>query len=87
MPKNAVWFASNILDINVNKSIAMLFYPLHRIINTDNNMIKIIITAFPFSISTYFLGIYIDNNLTWNAHRVNKYKTFQRSRCCFLSLK
>ena len=37
-------------------------------------MIKINNTTVPFSISTKFFGMYIDNNLTWNAHtkHINK---------------
>ena len=47
----------------------------HKIINTDDNMIKINNAAVPFSISTMSLRMYIDNNLTLNAHtkHVNKF--------------
>ena len=38
------------------------------IINTDDNLIRINNTTVPFSISTKFLGMNIDNNLAWNAH-------------------
>ena len=73
------WFASNKLNVNVNKSTAMLFHHRQKIINTDNNMIKINNTTVNFSISTKSLGKYIDKIITFNVHtkHINKkYKTF-----------
>ena len=46
----------------------LYFSSRQKIINTDDNMITINNTTVPFSISTKFFGIHIDNNLTWNAH-------------------
>ena len=53
----------------------MIFHPRQKIINTDDNMKKVNNTTVPFSISTKFWGMYIDNNLTWNAHtkHINKF--------------
>ena len=74
MQKNTEWFASNKLNVSVSKSTAMLFHPSKKIIDTDGNMIKINNTTVPVSISTKFLGMYIDNNLACNAHtkHINK---------------
>ena len=61
MPNINEWFASNKLNVDVNKSTAMLFHSRQKIINTDD-IIKINNTTDAFSISTKFLGMYIDNN-------------------------
>ena len=66
-PKITEWLASNKLKVNANKSASMPFHPRQKIINTDD-IIKIINTTVPFSISTIFLGIHIDYNLTLNVH-------------------
>ena len=68
MPKITEWFASNKLNVNVNKNTAMLFNPRQKNINTDDNMIKINKATVLFSNSTMSLGMNIDNNLTWKAH-------------------
>ena len=68
MPKNTEWFASNKLNVNATKSTAMLFHPHQIMINSNDNMIKINNTTLHFSIFTKFLGMNIDNDLTWNAH-------------------
>ena len=68
MPIITEWLASNKLNVNVGKSTAMLFHSRPKIINTVDKLIKINNTTLPFSISTKFLDMYIDNNLTWNAH-------------------
>ena len=68
MPNITELFASNKLNVNVSKSTAMLFHRRQKITNTDDNMIKINNTTVPFYISTKFLDMYIDNNLTLNAH-------------------
>ena len=74
MQKITEWFASNKLNVDVDKSVAMLFNPCQKIINTDDNTIKINSATVPFSISTKFFDMYIDNNFSWNAHtkHINK---------------
>ena len=71
MPKTTEWFACSQLNVNVDKSTAMPLHPRQIIINTDDNMIKINNnstndnsnnTTLPFSISTKYLGMYIDND-------------------------
>ena len=62
------WFKSNKLHINVNKTIAMLFHTRQKRVNIDENSIVIDGNIIPFSTNTKFLGINIDNNLTWKAH-------------------
>ena len=68
MPRNMEWLKSNKLHIDVNKSVAMLFHTRQRRVNTDENSIVIDGNIIPFTTNAKFLGINIDNNLTWKAH-------------------
>ena len=74
MQKITEWFTSNKLIVNVDKSTAMLLHPCQKIVNSNDNIVKIYNTTVPFSISTMFFGIHIGNNWTWNAHikHINK---------------
>ena len=71
MPKIMESLKSNKLHINVNKTVAMLFHiiPLfhtrQKRVNIDENSIVIDGNIIPFITNTKFLGINIDNNLTW----------------------
>ena len=60
------WFKANLLTLNPNKTVAMSF--LHKkpkgklvSINLENITIR-------FVKETKFLGIWLDENLNWNAH-------------------
>ena len=68
MPKIMEWLKSNKLHINVNKTAAMLFHTRQKRVNIDENLIPIDGNIIPFTTNTKFLGINIDNNLTWKAH-------------------
>ena len=68
MPKIVEWLKSNKLHINVNKAVAMLFHTGQKRVNIDENSIVIEGNVIPFTTNTKFLGINIDNNLTWRAH-------------------
>ena len=68
MPKIMEWFKSNKLHLNVNKSVAMLFHTRQKRVNIDDISIVIDGKTIPFTTNTKFLGINIDNNLTWKAH-------------------
>ena len=61
------WFKSNKLHINVSKTVAMLFHTRQKRVNIDENLIVIDGNIIPFATNTKFLGINIDNNLTWKA--------------------
>ena len=66
MPKIMEWLKSNKLHIDVNKTVAMLFLTRQKRASIDEN--SIVIDGNPFTTNTKFLGINIDNNLTWKAH-------------------
>ena len=68
MPKVVEWSKSNKLQINVDKTVAMLFHTRQKRVNIDENSIVIDGNIIPFTTNTKFLGINIDNNLTWKAH-------------------
>ena len=68
MPQIMEWLKSNKLHINVNKTVAMLFHTRQKRFNIDETSIVIDGNIIPFTTNTMFLGINIDNNLTWKAH-------------------
>ena len=68
MPKVIEWLKSNKLHIDVDKTVAMLFHTGQKRVNIDENSIVIDGNIIPFTTSTKFQGINIDNNLTWKAH-------------------
>ena len=59
------WFSANKLSLNLSKTVAMKFWS-----NTDekNLQLKIRGHTVPLVSNTKFLGVYIDNMLTWNIH-------------------
>ena len=68
IPKIMEWLKSNKLHTNVNKTVAMLFHTWQKRVNIDENSIVIDGNIIHFTTNTKFLGINIDNNLTWKAH-------------------
>ena len=68
MPKVITWFKSNKLHLNANKSVAILFHTHQNRINTSGFHIVIDNKNIPFSESTKFLGVIIDNHLSWSNH-------------------
>ena len=46
----------------------MLFHTRQKCVNIDENSIVTDGNIIPFTTNTMFLGINIDNNLTWKAH-------------------
>ena len=57
------WFKANQLSLNLNKTVLMHFWPGKRRIKISVNDIII-----PQVTSCKFLGVYIDQNMTWNTH-------------------
>ena len=68
MPTTIEWLKSIKLHINVDKTVAMLFHTRQKCVNIYENLIVIDGNVIPFATNTKFLGISIDNNLTWKAH-------------------
>ena len=69
------WFKANLLTLNPNKTVAMCFINKNLIGKIIS--IKLADAALPFVKDTKFLGIWLDENLNWNAHSlklVNKLK-------------
>ena len=69
------WFKANLLTLNPNKTVAIRF--LHRKSASKITSIKIDNTLLPFVKETKFLGIWLEEKLSWNAHTtklINKLK-------------
>jgi len=60
------WLKLNKLSLNINKTKAMLFHTQHRVVEPP--VLKIDDTKIDFVNEFNFLGILIDNNLTWKPH-------------------
>ena len=84
MPKIMVWLKSNKLHIDVNKTASMLLHTRQKRVNIDENTIVIDGNIIHFTTNTKFLGINIDNNLTWKAH-INHITTKMSKGVCVLS--
>ena len=70
IPKITSWFRSNKLHLNAKKSTTIIFHPKQKqIISSDLNII-IDNTRVPLSHSTKFLGVTLDENLTWIPLRI-----------------
>ena len=63
--KFSEWFASNKLKINVTKTCCMLFKPKNKQINFSDIKLFIDNCCIPLVHSTHFLGVVIDDKLTW----------------------
>ena len=68
MPKIMQSLKSYKLHININTTVVMLFHTRQKRVNIDENSIVIDGNIIHFTTITKFLGINIDNNLTWKAH-------------------
>ena len=64
----STWFTSNKLSVNINKSCYILFKTKNKKI--DNSSLNILLngTLLPQVKFTKFLGVLIDENLTWSNH-------------------
>jgi hypothetical protein len=61
------WFCANKLSLNVNKSNYMLFTNIHAF-KANDNVIKIGDDVIERKLCVKFLGLYIDEHLTWHEH-------------------
>ena len=60
------WFKANLLTLNPNKTVGMRF--LHKKPKEKLVTINLANTKIRFVKETKFLGIWLDENLNWNAH-------------------
>ena len=84
------WFRANKLTLNIDKTVAMIFDPKRmnnntKRINSNYNAWKISIddTIIPVVHNTKFLGLWIDDNLTWDTH-FKKLETRIKTKICML---
>ena len=71
------WFMANKLTLNLNKTVAMNFWPGNK---KGANSINIMDVNIPFVQSTRFLGVYLDENLDWKYHSNQVYKKIQSNK-------
>ena len=62
------WFKANKLSLNIQKTVAMLFLPRKSTNKSTNLTLEIDTEPLPVVSQTKFLGITIDNQLSWNEH-------------------
>ena len=68
LQKITTWFHTNKLSLNKNKSNVIIFLPKGKKYNTDNVKININGDEIKQVNFTKFLGIYIDEHLSWAQH-------------------
>ena len=62
------WFLANKLKLNVDKTSCMIFKTRSKIIDFNNVNIHIAGINIPIVHSTKFLGVTLDDHLTWKNH-------------------
>ena len=69
------WFKANQLSLNISKTVLMQFWPTQGgfEIQIDGQVI-------PCINETKFLGVYIDNKLSWNTHTAMLYNKIQANK-------
>ena len=73
------WLKANRLSLNVKKSKLLLFRSKQSKINNDNISIKLDGTKLALEANVKYLGMTIDNNLSWDDHINNLKKKLSRA--------
>ena len=70
LQKISTWFKSNKLSLNVNKTKMTLFHPASKKKSIPNNLPTLAIDNISIHRESVikFLGVYIDENITWKHH-------------------
>ena len=79
LQKIGIWFNTNKLTLNVKKSNFIIFIPKGKIYNTDNAEIIMNGKKIKQVKFTKFLGIHIDEHLSWTIHINNLSKQIARN--------
>ena len=86
------WFRANKLTLNADKTVAVIFDPnrmnnknTKRINNTDSNQMQLYLdkTKIPIVSVTKFLGMWVDDKLSWKTH-IDKLETRLKTKLCML---
>ena len=86
------WFRANKLTLNADKTVALIFDPnrmnnndTKRINRTDPNLMQLYLDKIkiPIISVTKFLGIWVDDKLSWKAH-IDKLETRLKTKLCML---
>ena len=73
------WLKSNRLSLNIKKTELLLFHSKSEIPNQRNISIKLMNKRIEPSLSVKYLGLHIDNKLSWNYHIKRLSKTLSRA--------
>ena len=68
LKKITEWFKSNKLSLNLNKTNYILFCSHRKKIPSCQGIIRVDNFQIPQAISVKFLGVHLDQHLTWNNH-------------------
>ena len=80
----SIWFRANRLSLNVSKSKSLIFHSKQKKIDYSKIYIKLNGSKLiPSSVVTY-LGLYIDNNLSWDHNTFQLSKKLSRTNLCKL---
>ena len=71
------WFMANKLMLNLNKTVAMNFWPGNK---KGANSINIMDVNIPFVQIIRFLGVYLDENMDWKYHSNQVYNKIQSNK-------
>lgn len=68
MPNIINWFTCNKLHLNSKKTVSIMFHHRQKSLILNDNGVKIGSHLVPFSNKTKFLGVIIDQNISWTSH-------------------
>ena len=68
LKKVYLWFSANRLMLNVKKTTCVIFNPINKATSNLSPYIQLINNDIPISNYAKFLGVIIDENLTWHYH-------------------
>jgi hypothetical protein len=70
LQKVSNWFKANKLTLNFNKTKCVLFHPLAKKYSLPTNLPQIYIDQVEIKrdLVTKFLGVFLDENITWKQH-------------------
>ena len=72
------WFSVNRLSLSLEKSHFLIFHSKHKQINEDITHLKFGNKTIPRAKETKYIGLTIDENLTWKKHTDNVIKSLHK---------
>ena len=82
----SIWFRANRLSLNVSKSKLLIFHSKQKKIEYSKIYIKLNASKLIPSSVVKYLGLYIDNNLSWDHNTFQLSKKLSRTNCILCKL-